>query len=256
MKVTFKQYSSLADLTEDQVTEERLEEIFGAFFGNKSPAEKTAATAAIRDKKASLQTTLKGKEAGMARNKAGLSSNEEDWRKWIHSEKNPVKSGISTGSRMDKLPSARHTASMARAGERDWVKSLKKEGFQFDHVNGLKIKEANKLVLYKGYSINKKEGGNYHVTKGPQFIGHAKDHQEAIKVADKHMAKNEGLEEKTIIGKNPTRAQKDAFLNRWHPEMHEVMYKGDTHKLVPKTQVAIHKADGWKVRSSVKNFFS
>src|SRR5271167_1598613 len=182
MKLTFKQFDTLINLTEDQVTEEKLEEIFGAWFGKKKPEEKTAAVAKGKivagAKKTDLQTALKGKEAALAKNKADLAKNAEDWRNWIHSEKNPKKSGISAGSRMDKLPSNRQTAAMARAGERDWVKSLTKEAFE------------KPGIPYKGYTIKRKDG-LFHVMKGPRFIGHGKDHQEAMKVADKDMDENQ-----------------------------------------------------------------
>ncbi len=182
MKVSFKQFNDLANLTEDQVTEEKLEEIFGAFFGSKKPEEKKAATADLKTRKAGLQTALKGKQGALAQNTAALSQKEKDWRNWIHDE-NSKKSGIGAEKKIDKLPTSRYTAAQARAAERDWVHGLKKEGY---------FSEARETVIpYKGYKIKKTEGGNYHVMKGPRFIGHGKDHQEAMKVADKDMEKNE-----------------------------------------------------------------
>src|SRR5271166_1506338 len=128
MKVSFKQFNDLANLTEDQVTEEKLEEIFGAFFGGKKPAEKTAATADLKAKKAGLQTTLTGKQGALAKNTAGISSKEQEWRNWIHGE-NSKKSGIGADKKIDKLPSSRYTAAQSRAAERDWVKGLQKEDY-------------------------------------------------------------------------------------------------------------------------------
>lgn len=171
MKFTFKQYNDILNLTEDQVTEEKLTEIFGAFFGGKTQPNKDKAVADLKAKKASLQTSIQQKTGALTKNKQALDKNAE-WMKWIHDE-NSKKTGLGNQKRIDKLPSSQQSASMSRAAERDWVKSLTNEAA---------------AITYKGYKIAKKERGMYHVTKGTTFVGHGKDHQSAMKVADKHMA--------------------------------------------------------------------
>lgn len=63
MKLTFKQFSLLSDLSPEQVTEEKLEEIFGAFFGGKSQAEKIKIAAELKAKKAYATLTPQQKAA-------------------------------------------------------------------------------------------------------------------------------------------------------------------------------------------------
>jgi len=170
MKLSFKQYSALANLTEDQVSEEKLTEIFGAFFGNKSPAAKASAVADLKAKKAGLQTSIAAKQGALAKNTKALDKNKE-WMNWVASQKNP-----SAQKKFDKIPSNQQNAAMARAAERDWVQGLANEAEVFERAE----------ITYKGYKLSRKEGGVYHVTKGTTFVGHGKDYQEAMKVADKH----------------------------------------------------------------------
>jgi hypothetical protein len=54
MKASFKQYNSFFDLPDEQITEEKLNEIFGAFFGGKSKDAKTKAMDELKAKKSKM----------------------------------------------------------------------------------------------------------------------------------------------------------------------------------------------------------
>jgi len=181
MKLTFKQYNSVAELPHDEVTEEKLTEIFGAFFGNKPQADKNKAVADLRNKKANVQKTLQQKTAAKTANTQKLDKNKE-WMDWVASQKNKDSQPASAQKKIDKVPSSQLNAAGARAAERDWVASLRKEDFVSEKIGT--------EIPYRGYKIKKTETGNYHVMKGPKFIGHAKDHQEAMKKIDAHSVEN------------------------------------------------------------------
>jgi hypothetical protein len=165
MKLTFKQFSQLSNLTEDQVTEEKLEEIFGAFFGGKSQPDKDKAVADLKAKKAGTQQAMNKNTAALAANKGKLDKNKE-WMDWVASQNN--------------------TGAPAKPGAKPNVADKHGERRSSDFAYAQRgMKEAKETKIpYKGHTITKKDAGTYHITKGPRFIGHAKDHQEAMKKID------------------------------------------------------------------------
>jgi hypothetical protein len=121
MKLTFKQFNTLNNLSEDQFTEEKLEEIFGAFFGGKSKEDKAKTIADLKSKKDSLQANLQKKTAALTANKQNLNKNQK-WMDWVAAEK-AKKSGQPQAKQKayDAVPTSQHSAGMAKAAERDWA---------------------------------------------------------------------------------------------------------------------------------------
>lgn len=114
MKPTFKQFSQFVDLQEEELTEEKLDEIFGSFFNKavdaitKTPQQKREEE--IKKKLLAKRTDLKKKEEELKKQKAFKAA----------------KASAEMDSYARKTRSAAHpsSASGARAAERDWVADM------------------------------------------------------------------------------------------------------------------------------------
>lgn len=117
MKPTFKQFNEYVNLRDEELTEEKLDEIFGKFFNKvadavtKTPQQKREEE--IKKKLAAKRTDLKGKEEELKKQKAFASAKASvDMDKFARK------------TRSDAHP---RSAAGARAAERDWVAGLAAE---------------------------------------------------------------------------------------------------------------------------------
>lgn len=111
MKATFKQFNDFVNLPDEELTEERLAEIFG--WSEKEKLEKSKQKiAALQAKKDALKKQQAAGQNSMA-NKTGQINQAGK------------KLGVSTGPKpYDKKPNQQLTGAQSRAAERDWAANL------------------------------------------------------------------------------------------------------------------------------------
>lgn len=177
MKPTFKQFNEYVTLRDEELSEEKLNEIFGTFFNK-------VADAITKTPQQKREEEIKKK---LAAKRDDLKAKEEELKKRQEFAKAKAKVEVDRpGYRPSRGTTHPSSASGARAAERDWVQGMATEG----------VHAHNGIMEYETYKDKKGVTWN---DEGYSDAGHNKNDRKATKFyhdvsfKTKDVAKGEGM---------------------------------------------------------------